>query len=219
MKGYRWPACDGLRPLRWQRLRFEEIKMTSAVLSQRVIPRSRVSSILLVVGAAALTALAAQWEIHLPFTPVPITGQTFAVLLTGAALGATLGAAGQAVYVVAGALGLPVYAGGASGWAAASAAGTSGYLIGFIVAAGVVGYMAERRQDRSFPTMFTAFIAGSFIIYVFGVAGLMILFDMSLSEAVVAGVVPFVLGDLIKAAAAGLLLPGAWRLVGEYPRP
>jgi biotin transport system substrate-specific component len=193
--------------------------MTSAVLSQRVIPRSRVSSVLLVIGAAALTALAAQWEIHLPFTPVPITGQTFAVLLTGAALGAVLGAAGQAVYVVAGALGLPVYSGGASGWDTASAAGTSGYLIGFIVAAGVVGHMAERRQDRTFPTMFTAFIAGSFIIYAFGVAGLMILLDMTLSEAVLAGVVPFILGDIIKATAAGLLLPATWKMLGEYPRP
>lgn len=193
--------------------------MTSAVLSQRVIPRSRVSSVLLVIGAAALTALAAQWEIHLPFTPVPITGQTFAVLLTGAALGAVLGAAGQAVYVVAGALGLPVYSGGASGWDTASAAGTSGYLIGFIVAAGVVGHMAERRQDRTFPTMFTAFIAGSFIIYAFGVAGLMILLDMTRSEAVLAGVVPFILGDIIKATAAGLLLPATWKMLGEYPRP
>jgi biotin transport system substrate-specific component len=193
--------------------------MTSAVLSQRVVPRSRVNSILLVIGAAALTALAAQWEIHLPFTPVPITGQTFAVLLTGAALGATLGAAGQAVYVVAGALGMPVYSGGEGGWDTATAAGTAGYLIGFIVAAGVVGFMAERRQDRTFPTMFTAFIAGSFIIYAFGVAGLMILLDMTFSEAVVAGVVPFILGDIIKATAAGLLLPTAWKLVGEYPRP
>lgn len=193
--------------------------MTSAVLSQRVIPRSRTSSVLLVIGAAALTALAAQWKISLPFTPVPITGQTFAVLLTGAALGAVLGAAGQAVYVVAGALGLPVYSGGASGWETASAAGTSGYLIGFIVAAGLVGHLAERRQDRTFPTMFTAFIAGSFIIYAFGVAGLMILLDMTLSEAVLAGVVPFILGDIIKATAAGLLLPAAWKMVGEYPRP
>jgi biotin transport system substrate-specific component len=193
--------------------------MTSAVIAQRVVPRSRVSSVLLVIGAAALTALAAQWEIHLPFTPVPVTGQTFAVLLTGAALGMTLGAAGQAVYVVAGALGLPVYAGGAAGWSTATAQGSAGYLIGFIFAAGVVGFMAERRQDRTFPTMFTAFILGSFIIYAFGVAGLMILLDMTFTAAVVAGVVPFVLGDIIKAAAAGLLLPGAWKLVGEYPRP
>ena len=193
--------------------------MTSAVIAQRIVPRSRVNSVLLVIGAAALTALAAQWEIHLPFTPVPVTGQTFAVLLTGAALGMTLGAAGQAVYVVAGAAGLPVYAGGTSGWETASAQGSAGYLIGFIFAAGLVGFMAQRRQDRTFPTMFTAFIAGSFIIYAFGVAGLMILLDMTFTEAVVAGVVPFVLGDIIKAAAAGLLLPGAWKLVGEYPRP
>jgi biotin transport system substrate-specific component len=192
---------------------------TAAVISQRVLPRTRVTSVLLVVGAAALTALAARWEIHLPFTPVPITGQTFAVLLTGAALGMTLGAAGQLVYVAAGAFGLPVYAGGASGWDSAQAGGTTGYLIGFIVAAGVVGYMAERRQDRTFPTMFTAFILGSAIIYFFGVIGLMITFDMSVNEAIVAGVVPFLIGDLIKAAAAGLLLPGAWRLIGEYPRP
>lgn len=193
--------------------------MTSAAIARRVLPRSRVNSVLLVVGAAALTALAAQWEIHLPFTPVPVTGQTFAVLLSGAALGMRLGAAGQGLYVVAGALGMPVYSGGAAGWDAARAAGTTGYLIGFIVAAAVVGFMAERRQDRTFPAMFTAFIVGSFIIYGFGVIGLMIIFDMSITEAIVAGVVPFVFGDLIKAAAAGLLLPGSWKVIGEYPRP
>lgn len=193
--------------------------MTSAVISQRVLPRSRVASVVLVVAAAALTALAAQWEVLLPFTPVPITGQTFAVLLTGAALGSTLGASGQLLYVAGGALGLPVFSGGAAGWDAARAAGTAGYLIGFIVAAALVGFMAERRQDRQFPTMFTAFILGSFVIYVFGVVGLMLSFDMTTSQAIAAGVVPFVLGDVIKAAAAGLLLPGAWKLVGEHPRP
>jgi biotin transport system substrate-specific component len=193
--------------------------MTSAVISQRVLPRSRVASVVLVVAAAALTALAAQWEILLPFTPVPITGQTFAVLLTGAALGSTLGASGQLLYVAGGALGLPIFSGGAAGWETARAAGTAGYLIGFIIAAALVGFMAERRQDRQFPTMFTAFILGSFVIYVFGVVGLMLSFDMTTSQAIAAGVVPFVLGDVIKAAAAGLLLPGAWKLVGEHPRP
>jgi biotin transport system substrate-specific component len=193
--------------------------MTAAVLSERVLPRSRVTSVVLVVAAAALTALAAQWELHLPFTPVPVTGQTFAVLLTGAALGARLGAAGQGVYVVAGAIGLPVYAGGAAGWETARAGGTTGYLIGFIVAAALVGYMAERRQDRSFPTMFTAFLLGSFVIYLFGVVGLMLTFGMTVSEAILAGVVPFLFGDLIKATAAGLLLPTAWKLIGEHPRP
>jgi biotin transport system substrate-specific component len=92
---------------------------------------------------------------------------------------------------------------------------TGGYLIGFVFAAGLVGWMAEHRQDRSFATMFTAFILGSLVIYTFGVLGLMISADMSLTAAVEAGVVPFLLGDLIKAAAAGILLPGAWRLLGE----
>jgi biotin transport system substrate-specific component len=189
--------------------------VTSAVITERVFPRTRVSSIILVIAAGALTALAAQWRIDLPFTPVPITGQTFAVLLTGAALGMTRGASGQLVYVAAGFLGLPVFAGGESGWSNVVAGGTVGYLFGFIVAAGVIGYMAERRQDRTFPTMFTAFIVGSLVIYAFGVVGLMITLGMSLNEAVVAGVIPFVVGDIIKGAAAGVVLPGAWRLVGD----
>lgn len=188
--------------------------MTSAVISQKVLPRTGVVSVLLVVSAAALTALAAQWVIYLPFTPVPITGQTFAVLLTGAALGWKLGAAGQGLYVAIGALGAPVFAEQSGGFDVVAGA-TGGYLIGFIVAAGLVGLMAEHRQDRTFATMFTAFILGSAVIYMFGVIGLMINLGMSLEEAIVAGVVPFLIGDLIKAAAAGLLLPGAWRLVGD----
>lgn len=188
--------------------------MTSAVLSQRALPRSWVVSVVLVVAAAALTALAAQWRIQLPFTPVPITGQTFAVLLAGAALGSKLGAAGQLLYVAVGALGAPVFSDGSGGFEVVTGA-TSGYLIGFIFSAGLVGWMAEHRQDRTFATMFTAFIVGSAVIYLFGVIGLMTSADMSLSRAVEAGVTPFLLGDLIKAAAAGLLLPGAWKLVGD----
>lgn len=188
--------------------------MTSAVITQRVFPRSGVVSVLLVVSAAVLTALAAQWRIYLPFTPVPITGQTFVVLLTGAALGWKLGAVGQLLYVAVGVLGAPVFSDGQGGMEVITGA-TGGYLIGFIVAAGLVGWMAEHRQDRTFPTMFTAFILGSAVIYVFGVAGLMISANMTLSAAIAAGVVPFLLGDLIKAAAAGLLLPGAWKLLGD----
>jgi biotin transport system substrate-specific component len=199
--------------------------VTTAVLTERVLHRTKAVSIGLVIMAAALTALAAQWRIDLPFTPVPITGQTFAVLLTGAALGMRLGAAGQLLYVGIGVLGAPVFAGAWSeGWdidrgIETITGSTAGYLLGFIIAAGLIGYMAERRQDRTFPTMFTAFIVGSAVIYLFGVIGLMITVDMSLSDAIAAGVVPFVVGDLIKAATAGVLLPGTWRLVGEHPRP
>lgn len=188
--------------------------MTSAVISQRALPRSGLMSVVLVVAAAALTALAAQWRIQLPFTPVPITGQTFAVLLTGAALGWKLGVAGQLLYLLAGALGAPVFTDGASGVDYMMGA-TGGYLIGFVFAAGLVGWMAEHRQDRTFATMFTAFILGTLVIYVFGVTGLMIATGWTLIEAVERGVVPFLLGDLIKAAAAGVLLPGAWRLLGD----
>jgi biotin transport system substrate-specific component len=188
--------------------------MTSAVISQRALPRSWVVSVLLVVTAAALTALAAQWRIHLPFTPVPITGQTFAVLLTGAALGWKLGAAGQLLYVTVGALGAPVFS-DASGGVEVITGATGGYLIGFVFAAGVVGWMAGHRQDRTFATMFTAFILGSMVVYAFGVTGLMVSADMSLTGAVEAGAVPFLLGDLIKAAAAGILLPGAWKFLGS----
>lgn len=186
--------------------------MTSAVLTQRVLPRSALVSVVLVVTAAALTALAAQWRIHLGFTPVPITGQTFAVLLTGAALGWRLGSAGQMLYVAVGALGAPVFS-DASGGIDVVTGATGGYLIGFVFAAALVGWMAEHRQDRTFSTMFTAFILGSLVIYLFGVAGLMRATGWPLPEAVAGGVVPFLLGDLIKAAAAGILLPGAWRLL------
>jgi biotin transport system substrate-specific component len=188
--------------------------MTSVAITHRVLPRTVATSILLVVGAAALTAVAAQWRIVLPFTPVPITGQTFAVLLTGAALGLRLGAAGQMLYLAVGALGAPVFSESRGGMDVVTGA-TGGYLVGFVFAAGLIGWMAERRQDRTFPTMFTAFITGSAVIYLFGVVGLMAATEMSTSEAIANGVVPFVFGDVIKAAAAGLILPGAWKLLGE----
>ncbi len=188
--------------------------MTSAVISQRALPRSGLVSVLLVAAAAGLTAIAAQWRIILPFTPVPITGQTFAVLLTGAALGWKLGAAGQLLYVAVGVLGAPIFADGLGGVEVIQGA-TGGYLVGFIFAAGLVGWMAAHRQDRTFATMFTAFIAGTALIYAFGVIGLMMATGWPLGEAVEKGVVPFLLGDLIKATAAGLILPGAWRLLGD----
>lgn len=198
--------------------------MTSEVITQRLLPTTRTVSVFLVIGAAALTTAAAQWRIDLPFTPVPITGQTFAVLLTGAALGTGLGAAGQGLYVLLGVLGAPVFAEASGGWDLQRGLDTitgptAGYLFGFIAAAALVGYLAERRQDRTFPTMFTAFVGGSSVIYLCGVVGLMVTLDMTVSEAIVAGVIPFLVGDILKAAAAGLILPGAWRLLGEYPRP
>ncbi len=185
-----------------------------AVLSTRILPRNRVATAALVVGFALLTWVSAQFVIPLPFTPVPITGQTFAVLLSGAVLGWRAGAGSQVLYVGFGAAGLPVYAEGRGGWETFTGA-TFGYLVGFVVAAAAVGYLAERKQDRRASTAWPAFLTGSAIIYIFGVSWLMYSLGMTFEEAMVAGFVPFVVGDLLKAGLAGALLPVAWRLVGE----
>lgn len=184
-------------------------------LAQRAgLVSSRERAALLVVGAALLTAAAAQVSFALPFTPVPITGQTFAVLLTGTALGSRLGPASQALYVALGALGLPFYADGEGGWQAATGA-TAGYLVGFVVAAAVLGALAERRQDRSVLTAVPAMLMGTAVIYGLGAWWLAVHLDVSAAKAVELGVAPFLLGDTVKLAAAGLLLPATWRLVGR----
>jgi biotin transport system substrate-specific component len=186
------------------------------VITAAVLPRSAAVSAALVVAFALLTALAAQIEIPLPFTPVPITGQTFAVLLAGAALGSRLGAASQGVYWMLGAVGLPFYSGGDGGWQAATGA-TAGYLVGFIIAAYVVGFLAERRQDRAVVTAVPAFLTGSAIIYLCGVGWLWYSVDAfaTAEAAMAAGLTPFIIGDLVKIGLAGVLLPAAWRLVGS----
>ena len=189
----------------------------SPVITAVVLPRSRVMSLGLVVGFALLTALAAQVVVLLPFTPVPITGQTFAVLLAGAALGANLGALSMALYVALGALGLPFYAEGTSGWEVVRGA-TGGYLVGFIVAAWLVGRLAERRQDRTVATAIPLFLLGSVIIYLFGVPWLAASLGVSSTEAMELGLVPFIVGDLVKVAIAGLLLPTTWAMVGKLRR-
>ncbi len=189
----------------------------SPVITAVVLPRSRAVSMGLVVGFALLTALAAQAVIPLPFTPVPITGQTFTVLLAGAALGGTLGAASMALYVLLGAVGLPFFAEGSSGWEVVRGA-TGGYLIGFIVAAWLVGKLAERRQDRTVPTAIPLFLLGSVVIYLIGVPWLAASLAVTGTEAMELGLVPFIVGDLLKVAIAGLLLPGTWALVTRLRR-
>ena len=174
--------------------------------------------VVLVVGFALLTALAAQIEIPLGFTPVPLTGQTFAVLLAGAALGMRRGALSQLVYWFAGLTGLPFYSGGAGGWKSGTGA-TLGYLVGFIVAAGAIGYLAEKKQDRNFATSLPAMLAGSAIVYMFGVAWLAHNLEVPVfngeENAINWGLTPFIAGDLVKLAFAGLLTPLAWKLVDK----
>ncbi len=183
------------------------------VLATRLLPRSRVVTFALMVGFAVLTAAAAQIRIPLPFTPVPITGQTFAVLLSGAALGMWAGAGSQVIYLLLGGIGLPFFTEASGGWDTFLGP-TAGYLIGFPLAAALVGWMAERRHDRRVLGSALAFLAGSAVIYVCGVLGLLRL-GLSLSEAITLGVLPFLVGDLIKALLAGALLPATWKLLGE----
>jgi len=187
------------------------------VLATRILPKSRAASIAAVVGFAAFTALAAQISFRIPPIEVPFTGSTMAVLLTGGVLGSRRGAASMILYVLAGAVGLPVYTEQSSGLDTFVGA-TGGYLIGFIVAAFVIGKFAELRWDRTVPKSAVGFVLGSAIIYLFGVLGLMINLEMDLGGAITNGLVPFLAWDAIKAAAAGLLIPAAWKLTGEEPR-
>jgi biotin transport system substrate-specific component len=165
---------------------------------------------LIVLGALFVAALA-QVEIPLPFTPVPITGQTFGVLLVGAALGSKRGAASLASYLVMGLVGLPFFAGGAHGLQIVIGA-TGGYLIGFIVAAYVIGLLAERGLERSVRTSVLPFLVGTVIIYACGVTWLAVVLG-SFSKAIAAGLLPFVIGDAIKLVAAAIALPAAWKVV------
>ncbi|HSL43113.1 MAG TPA: biotin transporter BioY [Anaerolineales bacterium] len=168
--------------------------------------------ILIVLGALFVAALA-QVKVVLPFTPVPLTGQTFAVLLLGATLGSKRSAASVVLYIALGALGLPVFAGGASGIAYLSGA-TLGYLIGFVVAAYIIGLLAERGLERNVRTSLIPFFVGTVIIYICGVAWLAIVLG-SLSKAIAAGLLPFLVGDLIKLMLAAVALPAAWRILSR----
>ena len=138
-----------------------------STLAEATVPRGGLlRDALLVVGFSLLTALCARIVIPLPFTPVPITGQTFAVLLTGAALGARRGAAAIVLYVLEGLAGLPVFAGGASGLARLLGP-TGGYLLGFIAAAYLTGTLAERGWDRTVRWAAAAMAAGNVVVYLF----------------------------------------------------
>jgi biotin transport system substrate-specific component len=181
-------------------------------LLNRTLPRldRRLRDILLVISGSLIVAGLAQVRIQLPFTPVPITGQTFAVLLVGATLGSRRGATSLVLYLLLGLLGLPFFAGGARGYHVLLGP-TGGYLVGFILAAFLVGLLAARGMDRRVPSALLAFLAGEAIIYLFGVAWLS--FYLGLQHAITAGFLPFIIGDAIKLAAAGLVLPAAWALV------
>jgi biotin transport system substrate-specific component len=176
-----------------------------------VIPGDRVRDVALVLAGAALTTLGAQVSIHIGASPVPITGQTLGVVIAGAALGSQRGMLSQLLYVLLG-LFLPVYSDGASGFDVIWGA-TGGYLIGFIVAAWIVGRMAEGGADRRFGSATIAFALGQLSIFAIGVPWLKISTGMDWATAIHDGFTIFIIGGIIKAALAGVLAPAAWKLV------
>ena len=176
-----------------------------------VIPGGLARDVTLVVGGAALTALAAQVAVPLPFTPVPITLQTFAVLLVGASLGTVRGFASILLYLAVGVAGAPIFSGGSSGMGGAS----FGYVIGFVLAAALVGRLAERGATRGTLATAGIMIAGNLAVYAVGVPWLMAEADVGLGKGLALGFVPFVIGDLIKVAVAAGLFPTTWRLLGR----
>lgn len=166
--------------------------------------------VLLVAGASLVTALAARIEVPLPWTPVPITGQTFAVLLSGAVLGMRRGFLAQMLYLLAGAAGLPVFAGGGAGIVVLLGP-TAGYLAGFPFAAAVTGALAERGWDRRFATMLAAMLLGSTVIFALGLIGLSRF--LPAAQLAGAGLLPFLPGDVIKSTLAAIAFPAVWQAV------
>ena len=177
----------------------------------------RVRHLALILAGTLLIALAAQLRFYLPNNPlIPVTGQTFAVLLVGGALGFRRGIASTVLYLLLGLIGLPVYSGGSHGLEVILG-GRGGYVVGFILAAAIVGRLAELGWDRNLLGSVGAMLLGSAAIYAIGVPWLALAAKLPLDTAVATGMTPFLVGDVLKLALAAVAFPAAWWLVGRRP--
>lgn len=177
---------------------------------------ARVRDVTLVIAGALLIYLSARIVIPVPGSPVPITGQTFGVLLVGGALGFRRGLVAVSLYVLLGVVGLPFFAEGKNGisviWGA-----TGGYLIGFVVAGALVGRLAELGWDRRIGGALGAMLLGNVVIYAIGLPWLGLVTSASPGETIEMGLTPFLFGDALKLILAGVLFPVAWWVVGRRP--
>lgn len=196
---------------------------STALVPTLVRPSNRAAALVadavLVALGVGLIAASAQFSIHLPHTPVPITGQTFAVLLVGGAYGATRGFVTMAAYLAVGGLGYGVFAGHASGWDLLKfSSATGGYLVGMLVAAGLVGWLADRGWDRKATRSLPTMVLGNIVIYAVGATWLAHALGVGAQGAWDYGVKDFLVGDAIKILLAAGLLPAAWKLVDAVRR-
>jgi biotin transport system substrate-specific component len=187
---------------------------SQAALIDRVIPRSAINNVALILSGAVFTAYAAQLVI--PMWPVPMTAQTLAVLLVGSVLGATRGAISLIVYFSMGAVGLPVFSAATS----LSFGPTFGYIVGFIAAAALVGYLSQRGWHKSVAGVLGSFAIANSVIYLFGLPWLaFVLGSLGAANDLVsvsaAGLAPFIIGDVVKMTLAAALLPLAWKFLGK----
>ena len=188
----------------------------AATLRLAIVPRVDLATdAVLVLAGTGLVAAAAQ--VSIPFEPVPLTGQTFAVLLVGSSLGAIRGIASLALYLWLGVAGAPIYADGHHGWSVLTGA-TGGYIVGFVLAAAVTGYLAERGWDRRFSSAVGAMLTGNVIIYAVGLPWLAVVLNTDFEQTLDFGLYKFVPGDLLKLYLAAALLPTAWRVVERMRR-
>ena len=174
------------------------------------LEKNIIFDVVIIILGSVFVALSSQLAFYLPFSPIPITGQTFAVLFIGAVLGSRRGGLSLALYVLEGLIGLPVFAGGTGGMAIFFGP-TAGYLVGFIPAAILVGYLSEKGYSRNRISMFFVLLLGLTVIYFFGVFRLLSFVEYE--KVFIFGIAPFLVGDAIKAVMAMILIPSGWKLI------
>jgi biotin transport system substrate-specific component len=179
-------------------------------LADRLVSRTLASDLVLVLAGAALTGIMAQLAV--PIWPVPITGQTLAVLLVGTSLGALRGALSMIAYLLLGVAGVPWFSDATHGWAVI-AGPTGGYIVGFIAAAALTGLLAQRSWDKRVLGAALSFVAGSVVVFLVGLPWLAVALHLDLAQTLAFGLYPFIIGGIVKAAIGAGLIWGAWRVI------